>query len=214
MYDGHVYHQLFPLGFAWKDKNTALLISTRLEMDSSFQNPTKTKAKLWDNVAHAMKKVSPSLPVTGNMCDQKWRNLMSTYKKILQKSNGTGQEATNWQFFNVLNEALGTRSNIKPSPNLIGSSMMETTQKEDVDPNKQVLPATTHKETIKNKFKRKRDDNTTALVLEQLSTLNKNREESRADNKLRWEERKKLEEDRTKALEMLTKAIERATSQK
>ncbi|XP_023211224.1 uncharacterized protein LOC111614077 [Centruroides sculpturatus] len=52
--------------------------------------------------------------VTGNQCDEKWRNLKKTYKKIKDGNKQTGRGRSQWEFFSMMDEILGQRPDIEP----------------------------------------------------------------------------------------------------
>ncbi|CAH1183129.1 unnamed protein product [Ceutorhynchus assimilis] len=65
--------------FKWTQSLTLMLIDLRLKKEKDFNRPICKKKKLWEQIACEIKTKTGKF-VTSEMCDIKYRNLLSTYK--------------------------------------------------------------------------------------------------------------------------------------
>lgn len=85
----------------WSREKTDLLISIYRDHIEEFRNPFKRQKYVWENVAYKMK-INGYENVTGTICDRKWRNLKSTFKKIYYDIERTQESKCQWDFYNDL----------------------------------------------------------------------------------------------------------------
>ncbi|KAI8127051.1 hypothetical protein CVS40_2849 [Lucilia cuprina] len=64
-----------------------LIIRTRLEMEPDFQEGRKNRTILWENVLSKIKETQPDFKMTKDQISRKFLNLMTTYRRIKDRSN-------------------------------------------------------------------------------------------------------------------------------
>lgn len=64
--------------------------------------------------------------VSGSDCDDKWRNLVGTYKRNKDKKNSTAHEAIGWEFYELMDEMLGAKASTQPAASQLFSSLQPT----------------------------------------------------------------------------------------
>ncbi|KAK1159908.1 hypothetical protein AOXY_G21355, partial [Acipenser oxyrinchus oxyrinchus] len=64
-------------------------------------------------------------------CDAKWKNLLSTYRKNKDRMKSSGNQAVHWEFFQDMDEVLGTKASNNPSNNLLVSSLLTGDSEDD-----------------------------------------------------------------------------------
>lgn len=103
--------------------------------------PSCKKSKLWNQIATEMKKVG-NYNLSGNNCNNKYRNLLSTYQRNKDKKlKLTGESQITWEYFNVFDETLGTKQSSAPSPSLLYTALENNSQNAAENP--QELPVLT-----------------------------------------------------------------------
>ncbi|XP_023232606.1 trihelix transcription factor GTL1-like [Centruroides sculpturatus] len=75
----------------WTRQATVLLINTRIEMEEEFLKPIQ-KSKLWQRISDSLKKNGYTFHATE--CHSKWRNLMCTYRKNVDRTKESGGGTT------------------------------------------------------------------------------------------------------------------------
>jgi len=121
----------------WTSDRTTLLIKIRRENDSFFKMPHK-KIKAWKRIYNEFRKLEPDLPFNEIDLSDKWRNLLQTYRKNKDKSKRSGAGAVNWEFFDPMDDFLGTKDSADPSPIQVVESSLFT--KPVTSPLKRVRP--------------------------------------------------------------------------
>ncbi|XP_067126203.1 uncharacterized protein [Centruroides vittatus] len=58
----------------------------------------------------------------GSQCDEKWRNLKKSYRKIKDGNKQTGRGRSQWEFFSMMDDILGRQPNIKTPATFESSS--------------------------------------------------------------------------------------------
>jgi len=91
-------------------------------MDNEFQRPTCKKSKLWSAVARKLEETG-GYGVSGSDCDEKWRNLQATYKRNKDKKGTSGHKAVTWEYYELMDEVLGSKASIQPSSAQLFSSL-------------------------------------------------------------------------------------------
>ncbi|XP_054728556.1 uncharacterized protein LOC129251281 [Anastrepha obliqua] len=115
----------------WTFNLTKLLITTRLESEPEFAGKKRKKTVLWQQVLLKMKETEPGLTFTRDDITRKFLNLMVTYRRIKKRNNTSGQGATNWEFFDLLDEIYGTRADIVVPEDILDSSILELSESEE-----------------------------------------------------------------------------------
>ena len=88
---------------------TRQLIGIRGEMDQVFAK-AKFKFPLWEQVASKVNEILVNKKVTAKDCDDKWRNIVATYRKNIDKIKCCGDNNIRWEYFPAMDNILkGTR---------------------------------------------------------------------------------------------------------
>lgn len=91
----------------WNSEMTTLLIKIRGEMDREFAK-AKYKFRLWQKVAAKLK--LHNIEVSAKDCDDKWRNIVATYRKNIDKLKCFGDNTVRWEYFTAMDNILkGTK---------------------------------------------------------------------------------------------------------
>lgn len=123
--------------FKWSDSSIKLLLNCRLGQEAKFNMPLCKKSKLWDQIATEMKKVG-DYNVSGNDCNNKYRNLLTTYRHNKDKRlKLTGESKITWEYFNLFDETLGAKQSSTPSQSLLCTALESSRQNSTENP---VLP--------------------------------------------------------------------------
>lgn len=97
---------------------TSLLIQVRGDMDVEFTK-TKYKFRLWERVAMKLNESLLNIKVTAKDCDDKWRNIVATYRKNIDKMKSFGDNSVRWEYFAAMDNILkGTRDLVDFPDNL------------------------------------------------------------------------------------------------
>lgn len=88
----------------WPVKAVELMIHHRLRLDSAFHSPKYTKNKLWDTISDHLKEAKFNFD--GKECHLKFRNMLATYKKNVEKVNIYGEECIKWKWFHAFHSVL------------------------------------------------------------------------------------------------------------
>ncbi|KAK8391927.1 hypothetical protein O3P69_017504 [Scylla paramamosain] len=88
----------------WGREQVLALISSVEEFFEDFYDGTKKKKAIWNAVAEHMRE--KGYYCLGSDCDKKWRNLKTTYIRVLQKQVH-GDTSTRFEYFDALHHILG-----------------------------------------------------------------------------------------------------------
>lgn len=183
--------------FKWTDKSIKLLITLRFKRDGKFIKPNCKKNKLWTQLAKDMFDKG-RYHVSGLECDQKFRNLMQTFKKNKNKQKTSGESSIVWPYFKVFNDFFGNKICISPPKEILGSTMISQEEEDESQSDAEnKCKSTTRKRKsemidwkqkyLEAKLQRKKDNDERAIK--------------------KWEEQKEVENERTKALVDLNKTL-------
>lgn len=105
-----------------------MLINNRSDLDDDFNSGQK-HVNIWKKIAERLNK--NGLQVTAQECNDKWRNMMQTFRKNVLKANTSGEESVNWPYFPIMFQLFGKKDSVNPPKrNLCQSSLgLETTLK-------------------------------------------------------------------------------------
>ncbi|GLV40084.1 hypothetical protein CBL_02969 [Carabus blaptoides fortunei] len=124
------------------DKNTASSeqvpssSQTRNVSTTSEAQPwTEKRKNMWNNVCNDL--VSQNIEVTPLLCSKKWQNLVRTYKACKDIKNKSGRGPVRFQFFDALDNLLGSKPNFASPHSVDVRNIPTTTVKNVVD-----IPAT------------------------------------------------------------------------
>lgn len=91
-------------------------------MEEDFSSGRIKKSELWSRVWEKVKEEIPSLQYSKEQITRKYLNLLTTYRRIKNRSVESGKTATTWEYFDEFDDAFGDRYPISisahPSPNL------------------------------------------------------------------------------------------------
>ncbi|MPC21531.1 Trihelix transcription factor GT-4 [Portunus trituberculatus] len=88
----------------WGREEVLALIGSVEEFFEDFYDGTKKKKAIWNAVAEHMREKGHYC--SGSDCDKKWRNLKTTYIRVLQKQVH-GDTTTRFEYFDALHHILG-----------------------------------------------------------------------------------------------------------
>ncbi|XP_048511156.1 uncharacterized protein LOC125501674 isoform X1 [Athalia rosae] len=110
-----------PQNFKWSNATTMLLIELRLEANAEFMKTQKSFNKHWDKILTIFAQHGYS--VTREELKSKWKNLLVTYNRNVDKLAKTGESSIEWEFFEKMHDVLGDKRNVEPPPNTLGSTL-------------------------------------------------------------------------------------------
>lgn len=84
-------------------------------MDEDFSTGRVKKSELWDRVLEKIKDEIPNLKYTREQINRKYLNLLTTYRRIKNRSIETGKIVTSWEYFDDFDDAFGDRYAISAS---------------------------------------------------------------------------------------------------
>lgn len=111
----------------WTKSETLCLIEA-YENNVIFESNTTKNRLGWIQISNDLKK--KQIEYTSEQCQEKFKYLLSCYKKKLDNKHNTGSALYEFEFFNELNELFGKKPNIKPKY-LASSSRIYTGPKEN-----------------------------------------------------------------------------------
>ncbi|KAL1516348.1 hypothetical protein ABEB36_000267 [Hypothenemus hampei] len=105
--------------FKWNHVLTKTLVHKRSQREKDFNRPKCKKIKLWHEIAKEVNEECGETRVSGEECNNKYRNLLKRYKNSKKKANTSGEEPVTWEYFNDFNEILGCKAAISPPENML-----------------------------------------------------------------------------------------------
>ena len=104
-----------------------MAIQNRIDMKAEFNAVKKKQISLWGTVLSKMKTTSPFSELDGLDIKEKVENLKTSYKRIKERNNESGREATIWEFFGIFDEAYGGRHGVfTPQKILFSMNLLRT----------------------------------------------------------------------------------------
>lgn len=103
----------------WTDEKVKLLLDIRLGMENEFNKPSCKKLKLWNKVAIKLNEIG-GYNISGSECNDKYRNLLQTYKNNKLKKCKTGESPVSWEYFEKMDAVLGSKAAIEPPVENLG----------------------------------------------------------------------------------------------
>lgn len=102
---------LFPINhetnMKWSDNAINLLIVTYKNNISKFDSPMYNNNGVWKYISNEMK--THGIQISGEKCNEKWRNLKKTYDKVSKHNSQTGNSKKSWPNFDVCCFLLSTQ---------------------------------------------------------------------------------------------------------
>jgi len=181
------------------------LIDTRQSLDAVFEKPVCKKTKLWTTVAKQLTAVG-GYTVSGQECDEKWRNLQATYKRNKEKKNSTGSETVNWEYFDMMDEVMGKKASTQPAATQLFSSLpLSVASPPQVS---QITPGPSSAADPQESGTKAKCPVATKRSVKMAGWIETYRETQEKRQKM-WEEQKALEEKKVDAINNLAAAISR-----
>lgn len=184
-----------PINFKWTDDKVKLLINIRLSMENEFSNPKVKKMKLWDKVAKQFNEIS-NCNRSANEMNEKYRNLLQTYRKNKEKQKHTGEGRIKWDFFEEFDNVLGHKASSMPSSDNLGSSL---TSDDDSDQQHVKKQKKSDKGLTVNEY----------LLWKKQMKLEKERREQQ-----KWQEKKELKVKELEVLRDLVNVLQKEKNEK
>lgn len=101
-----MYHLHSVSGYQWTPPAIRYLLTLRLEREHLFNKPLCRKLKLWNEISREMRKSGFDAP--SHACNDKWRNTLTTYRKIKQKLEAYPEKTfVRWEYFDLMDSHLG-----------------------------------------------------------------------------------------------------------
>ncbi|KAG5873245.1 hypothetical protein JTB14_009550 [Gonioctena quinquepunctata] len=120
----------------WSTPQVQLLIQLYDKNKLKFDDKKTRNKKVWKSIAEEMGIIS-KLKVTTEQCENKFKNLRKTYKKIIDNNSSTGRGAKNWPFFKDMDlifskdpdvDPISTCSNLEGSSHVTGENINTSNQ--------------------------------------------------------------------------------------
>lgn len=100
----------------WSVESTKFLISLRQNYNLQFESAKKKgkKMQIWELISNDMKEKGYAL--TPTLCDEKWRRLLTQYRKHYDARKKSGNYAVKWQYFELMSNAITSSKKQAISP--------------------------------------------------------------------------------------------------
>ncbi|XP_022244272.1 uncharacterized protein LOC111086282 isoform X2 [Limulus polyphemus] len=194
--------------FTWTYAATLLLINEYRQRQHRFEDKTTLKKGVWKEVVAVFKKHGYAISV--KLLRKKWSNMISTYRKIKDRTIGTG-EGSHWKYFCMLDELLDKKTSVpqitylelplsSETPSLDTSSSIPPDTTLQSPPQSTTLPSQSCSPPRKRR-KRRRDEQTPGWFVEF-------RKKWREHGKRTLMVQEAQHKERMKKLSMLTQSIQ------
>ncbi|XP_018783192.1 PREDICTED: uncharacterized protein LOC108965321 [Bactrocera latifrons] len=110
----------------WTHERKKLLITVRLSHESDFATKTKKRSTIWQKIRRDILKKDKAFPFSLDEIMRCYTNLLGTYKRIKRRSATSGKAATNWEFFEEMDDVYGTRCSVVAPENMVRRSLEPT----------------------------------------------------------------------------------------
>jgi hypothetical protein len=91
----------------WKEDEERLLLNLRFDAEKSF-NLMKSHEVLWGKITEKLN--AENVNVSKVQVINKSNTLKKKYKEVIDDNSKTGNQRTNWKYFEVFNEAYGNKT--------------------------------------------------------------------------------------------------------
>jgi hypothetical protein len=91
----------------WKEDEERLLLNLRFDAEKSF-NLMKSHEVLWGKITEKLN--AENVNVSKVQVINKWKTLKKKYREVIDDNSKTGNQRTNWKYFEVFNEAYGNKT--------------------------------------------------------------------------------------------------------
>jgi len=204
----------------WSTAQIKLLIETRLAFDDLFRDPKCKKSKYWEKINVEFAKHG-YLHSAADL-QAKWKNLLVTYNRNVDKMKKSGESAITWEYFGLIHAVFGRKKSICPSPETLGYTLkipkspihFATTSNITDGSVSAVHNAEFLSDSDTTQCFDEIDNSPFSKVFDDSPSSKKktNNKRSRQDNvlkfkKMRWEEKKKIEQNKIDAINNLAAAL-------
>lgn len=203
----------------WSTAEIKLLIEKRLALDDLFTDPKCKKTKYWEKISKEFAQYG--YPHSAADLQAKWKNLMVTYNRNVDKMKKSGESAITWEYFELMHAVFHRKKNVCPASETLGSTLKisspihSATTYNVIDESPSVIhnaellndsDTTQYSEDIENSPINKAFDDSPS------SKKKRNIKRSYQDNvltfkKTRWEEKKEIEQNKIDAINNLAAAL-------
>lgn len=205
----------------WTGNSTKYLIQKRLSKENDFQRPKCKKIKLWQDIAKDVNSTF-NVNMSAEECDNKYRNLLKTYKINIIKKNSTGESQITWEHFEEFDAILGCKASITPSKDIVFDSLDPSagpSNRADIfDERESVETMSTPNTTPKAMFEATpKKVSCKTLKLNEYLYLKNEREENKVKKsedfkERKWREEMELRQNETAAVLKLAEAISNSSA--
>ncbi|XP_020298830.1 zinc finger and SCAN domain-containing protein 29-like [Pseudomyrmex gracilis] len=99
----------------WKDENTVKTFTYQSKQHQYlFESSVIRNDVVWTKISKELKKVNSAWQYTAKNCENKFKDITKTYKRIKDHNNQTGVEPKTCKYFEELDEVLGEKPCLKP----------------------------------------------------------------------------------------------------
>lgn len=200
----------------WSSDGIKLLLDLRLGKECLFDRPACKKKKLWDKISGEMKEIG-QYNISGNECNNKYRNLLQTYRQNKEKRlKKTGESKVTWEFFDTFDSVLGSKSSSAPPKKMLSTSIEELSNDDDDDSSASKEVGTSSKiddDCLEIPHATKKKGTCDLSLSKYLYFKKVTKEEDVKKENARWEEKKALKMEEIKAINNLADAIRMTASE-
>ncbi|XP_039969534.1 uncharacterized protein LOC120781393 [Bactrocera tryoni] len=112
----------------WTHERKKLLMSIRLRHESDFTAKIKKKrSTIWQTIRREIQEADNTFAPSVNEITRCFTNMLGTYRRIKRRNGTSGESATNWDFFDGMDDVYGTRSSISVPDNMLDYSLNQLT---------------------------------------------------------------------------------------
>ncbi|XP_018392402.1 PREDICTED: uncharacterized protein LOC108771578 [Cyphomyrmex costatus] len=105
----------------WSTAQIKLLIEKRLAFDDLFTDPKCKKTKYWEKISKEF--AQHGYPHSAADLQAKWKNLMVTYNRNVDKMKKSGESAITWEYFELMHAVFSHKKSVCPAPETLGSTL-------------------------------------------------------------------------------------------
>ena len=175
--------------FSWNTSTINLLLDTRLEMEKEFNRPSTQKKKLWEKISAKFKDYG--YWVSSNELNDKYRNLLATYRSNKERRRRTGEGTIKWEFFKKFDSVIGNKASVMPPDCNLGGTLVSDEESNDTEV--------------------KKDEggmNMRIYLKRELEMDEEDKKQKREWKKVMWEEKKAIKQAEVQVLRDLVNVIQ------
>lgn len=206
--------------FKWTSNSIKLLIELKFNFENEFTYPKCKKTKIWDKIAIQLRQ--KGYFVSGVDCSNKWKNLLVTYTRNVEKTKKTGEGKVTWEHFQQMQEVLCHKNAIEPPKehliNTLTSNIDLSGNTEEESEDSTFENKENYNSIPKMKKRKLQSKDSMKSFLQETFELRlqyekKRDEEEREHEERRWKEQVEIEQAKINAIRELAKALSSTKSE-